>query len=94
MSNFCASVQFQIPLQTVLKLTSVCPILVYTELVKISWIPTTVIVLLATLALIVRLKSTSAIQILVYMDSKLLTLKCLNIGTPKTINFPFVPNGK
>ena len=21
-------------------------------------------------------------------------LKCLNIGTPKTINFPFVPNGK
>ena len=22
------------------------------------------------------------------------TLKCLNIGTPKTINFPFVANGK
>ena len=22
------------------------------------------------------------------------TLKCLRIGTPKTINFPFVPNGK
>ena len=22
------------------------------------------------------------------------TLKCLNIGTPKTFNFPFVPNGK
>ena len=22
------------------------------------------------------------------------TLKCLNIGTPKTINFAFVPNGK
>ena len=22
------------------------------------------------------------------------TLKCLNIGTPKIINFPFVPNGK
>ena len=22
------------------------------------------------------------------------TLKCLNIGTPKTIYFPFVPNGK
>ena len=22
------------------------------------------------------------------------TLKCLNIGTPKTINFPFVPNVK
>ena len=21
-------------------------------------------------------------------------LKCLSIGTPKTINFPFVPNGK
>ena len=25
---------------------------------------------------------------------KVTTLKCLNIGTPKTINFPFVPNGK
>ena len=25
---------------------------------------------------------------------KLHILKCLNIGTPKTINFPFVPNGK
>ena len=24
----------------------------------------------------------------------LITLNCLNIGTPKTINFPFVPNGK
>ena len=22
------------------------------------------------------------------------TLKCLSIGTPKPINFPFVPNGK
>ena len=22
------------------------------------------------------------------------TLKCLSIGTPKTVNFPFVPNGK
>ena len=22
------------------------------------------------------------------------TLKCLKIGTPKIINFPFVPNGK
>ena len=22
------------------------------------------------------------------------TLKCLDIGAPKTINFPFVPNGK
>ena len=22
------------------------------------------------------------------------TLKCLSIGTPKSINFPFVPNGK
>ena len=22
------------------------------------------------------------------------TLKCLSIGTSKTINFPFVPNGK
>ena len=22
------------------------------------------------------------------------TLKCLSIGTPKIINFPFVPNGK
>ena len=26
--------------------------------------------------------------------SKCITLKCLKIGTPKTINFPFVPNGK
>ena len=24
----------------------------------------------------------------------LITLNCINIGTPKTINFPFVPNGK
>ena len=23
-----------------------------------------------------------------------IALKCLSIGTPKTINFPFVPNGK
>ena len=23
-----------------------------------------------------------------------ITLMCLNIGIPKTINFPFVPNGK
>ena len=23
-----------------------------------------------------------------------ITLKCLNIGTPKTFNFPFVPKGK
>ena len=22
------------------------------------------------------------------------TLECLSIGAPKTINFPFVPNGK
>ena len=26
--------------------------------------------------------------------AKLLTLKCLSIGTPKTINFPFVSNEK
>ena len=26
--------------------------------------------------------------------SALYTLKCLSIGTPKTINFPFVPNEK
>ena len=25
---------------------------------------------------------------------KFTTLKCLSIGTPKTINFPFVANGK
>ena len=25
---------------------------------------------------------------------EVLTLKCLNIGTPETINFPFAPNGK
>ena len=24
----------------------------------------------------------------------MLTLKCLRIGTPKTVYFPFVPNGK
>ena len=24
----------------------------------------------------------------------MITLKCLNIGTSKIINFPFVPNGK
>ena len=24
----------------------------------------------------------------------MITLKCLSIGTPKTINFPFVSNGK
>ena len=24
----------------------------------------------------------------------LITLKCLNVGTPKSIYFPFVPNGK
>ena len=28
------------------------------------------------------------------LDQEPLTLKCLNIGTPTTINFPFVPNGK
>ena len=28
------------------------------------------------------------------MTAKPYTLKCLNIGTPETINFPFVPNGK
>ena len=28
------------------------------------------------------------------MTAEPYTLKCLNIGTPKTINFPFVPNGK
>ena len=25
---------------------------------------------------------------------KMLTVMCLSIGTPKIINFPFVPNGK
>ena len=28
------------------------------------------------------------------MFSKLYTLKCLSIGTPNAINFPFVANGK
>ena len=28
------------------------------------------------------------------MYTKSYTLKCLSIGTPKTINFPFVSNGK
>ena len=27
-------------------------------------------------------------------ESWTITLKCLSIGTPKTIAFPFVPNGK
>ena len=29
-----------------------------------------------------------------FVINTICTLKCLNIGTPKTINFPFVPNGK
>ena len=28
------------------------------------------------------------------VDNSIVTLKCLSIGTPKTINFPFVSNGK
>ena len=28
------------------------------------------------------------------VTNDLCTLKCLRIGTPKTINFPFVANGK
>ena len=32
-------------------------------------------------------------QLLLLVDCHC-TLKCLNIGTPKPINFPFVPNGK
>ena len=34
----------------------------------------------------------NAVNILLLFMSD--ALKCLNIGTPKTINFPFVPNGK
>ena len=34
------------------------------------------------------------LQIFKRMSLKLHTLKCLSIGTSKTINFPFVPNGK
>ena len=33
-------------------------------------------------------------QILKILMSHIHTLKCLKIGTPKSINFPFVPNGK
>ena len=33
-------------------------------------------------------------NILVLQFRNTLGLKCLSIGTPKTINFPFVPNGK
>ena len=29
-----------------------------------------------------------------FLSVTIITLKCLSIGTPKTINFPFVPNGK
>ena len=28
------------------------------------------------------------------MHTIIKTVKCSSIGTPKTINFPFVPNGK
>ena len=31
---------------------------------------------------------------LIHPTQKYNTLKCLSIGTHKTINFPFVPNGK
>ena len=30
----------------------------------------------------------------VFCGHHCVTLMCLSIGTPKTINFPFVPNGK
>ena len=30
----------------------------------------------------------------ILIDDPTLTLKCLSIGTPKIINFPFVSNGK
>ena len=30
----------------------------------------------------------------IYIHGSIYTLLCLSIGTPKTINFPFVPNGK
>ena len=30
----------------------------------------------------------------IYIIAHLITLKCLSIRTPETINFPFVPNGK
>ena len=36
----------------------------------------------------------SACKINKVMETDLYTLKCLSIGTPKTINFPFVSNGK
>ena len=35
-----------------------------------------------------------ALKLIIHCGFTLRTLKCLNIGTPKTINFPFVPNGK
>ena len=28
------------------------------------------------------------------MQASIVTVMCLSIGTPKIINFPFVPNGK
>ena len=40
---------------------------------------------------------TYSTNFIVIYDNLLLalcTMKCLSIGTPKTINFPFVPNGK
>ena len=36
----------------------------------------------------------SSNKICFYGEIQTITLKCLNIGTSKTINFPFVPNGK
>ena len=36
----------------------------------------------------------STVEILLKLMGALYTLKCLSIGTPKIINFPFVSNGK
>ena len=42
----------------------------------------------------IALKWTCSKQAPVISKHILITLKCLNTGTPKTINFPFVPNEK
>ena len=42
----------------------------------------------------IQLLSFLALEGLRCVKKNITTLKCLSIGTPKTINFPFVPNGK
>ena len=43
---------------------------------------------------LVKFLSKSSFTLTFTLFPKHATLKCLNIGTPKTINFPFGTNGK